>query len=286
MTGTQTWEQAVQWLRGRPEYQQMAIDCYYDDPLNVAAHRFWQSDEWRATRPLLPRPCGGALDLGAGRGIASYALALDGWRVAALEPDPSEFVGVRAIAELARQARLSIAPVRQYAERLPFRDASFDLVYARATLHHARDLSKLCQEVARVLSPSGRLVAVREHVVSNDGQLAEFLDTHPLHRLYGGEHAFRLREYVEAMSAAGLQVRCILGPMDSVVNAAPMTREEWLSVCRGPMARWSGEAVARRVLDERHALGRWMLSFWAKRLSGAVNTPGRLFTFVMERPAK
>ena len=51
--------------------------------------------------PWLQR--GQALDVGAGRGIASYALAREGFTVTVLEPDDSHLVGAGAIRSLAEE---------------------------------------------------------------------------------------------------------------------------------------------------------------------------------------
>ena len=92
-----SWEQAVEWLRNQPEKNDLVKACYFDDPLVDAAERFYQSLEWTELRKLFPIKKGRALDLGAERGIASYALAKDDWQVSALEPDPSDLVGAGAI---------------------------------------------------------------------------------------------------------------------------------------------------------------------------------------------
>src|SRR6202040_1201267 len=123
-------------------------------------------------------------------GISSYALARDGWRVTALEPDPSDVVGAGAIEQLAAVSNLPIEVVRDWGETLPFADATFDLVYGRQVLHHARDLRTLCAEMGRVLKSGGTFLATREHVIFRDADLAVFLAEHPLHRLYGGENAY------------------------------------------------------------------------------------------------
>ncbi|MDB9521113.1 hypothetical protein PN480_03975, partial [Dolichospermum circinale CS-1225] len=69
-----SWEEAVQWLRNQPEKQELVQHCYYDDPLESAAERFSQSEEWTALIQLLkPKIPGKVLDIGAGRGISSYA---------------------------------------------------------------------------------------------------------------------------------------------------------------------------------------------------------------------
>ena len=114
-----TWEQAVQWLRNQPDQQILVKACYFDDPLLEAAKRFWKSEEWKAIADLFPVPHGKALDMGAGRGISSYAMAKDGWHVTALEPDPSELVGAGAINAIAKHGNLKISVVSEYSEKLP-----------------------------------------------------------------------------------------------------------------------------------------------------------------------
>jgi hypothetical protein len=45
-----TWEAAVQQLKSQPEQQEIARQCYYDDPLQVAADRCHHSEEWLAVK--------------------------------------------------------------------------------------------------------------------------------------------------------------------------------------------------------------------------------------------
>jgi SAM-dependent methyltransferase len=152
--------------------------------------------------------------VGAGTGIASYAFARSGAReVVALEPDPSDVIGQGAIRRLV--GALPIVVEGGWGEALPFADGRFDLVYLRQVLHHARDLDALVRECARVAAPGGVVIATREHVVDDERQLAEFLATHPVHRLAGGEHAFALPAYVAAFRRAGLAPLRVLGPLDS-----------------------------------------------------------------------
>jgi 2-polyprenyl-3-methyl-5-hydroxy-6-metoxy-1,4-benzoquinol methylase len=143
-----SWEDAVRWLREQPGREEIVRDAYYDDPLIEAAERYWRSNEWMAVRAIIGTGPGEALDSGAGRGIASYALARDGFAVTALEPDPSDLVGAGAIRSLAREAGLAIHVEERVSERLPFGDHSFDVIFARAVLHHIADFIVFCGRAA------------------------------------------------------------------------------------------------------------------------------------------
>jgi SAM-dependent methyltransferase len=274
------WEHAVEWLRSQPENQDLVLNAYYDDPLIDAARRYWVSCEFQEIRKLLGSTRGQALDVGAGRGVASYALAREGFAVAALEPDNSSLVGAGAIRSLAEESALPITVVREVSEHLPFGDCQFDLVFVRAVLHHTQNLQSACREFFRVLKPGGRLVAVREHVISCETDLEAFLSRHPLHRLYGGENAFLLSTYTNAMLQAGFAIDCVLSPLSSVINYAPYTEE----TLRKRIADRMGGALGMR--DAFHYALR-LPSLWSaalKVLSRVDRRPGRLYSFVCTRP--
>ncbi|MEZ2129484.1 MULTISPECIES: class I SAM-dependent methyltransferase [unclassified Sinorhizobium] len=280
-----TWEESVRWLREQPDQQFLVRACYFDDPLDKAAERFWQSAEWKAIAALLPAPNGKALDLGAGRGISSYALARDGWNVTALEPDSSDLVGAGAIHSLSRASGLKIDVVGEFSEQLPFADNTFDVVNCRQVLHHARDLPQTCREIFRVLKPGGIMIATREHVLSRKEDLQAFLQAHALHKFYGGENAFLLEEYLSAMRNAGLQVDKALAPLDSPINYFPMTPEQCFIHCTRPVANIIGRPLANLLFNRRHPLGQTLMRALVAALNRRDQTPGRLYSFVAVKPA-
>ena len=226
---------------------------------------------------MLDGRSGSALDVGAGRGIASYTMAREGFTVTALEPDPSTLVGAGAIRALATESGLPIGVVEEFSERLPFADDTFDVVFARAVLHHTRDLEAACREFFRVLKPGGLLLAIREHVISAPDDLPRFLEQHPLHRLYGGEHAFMLKQYVSALEQAGFAKLEVISPWRSPINFAPYS----LDSLKGEFARRAGLRIPgfdRLVLALLGLPGMWPLTRSA--LERIDHRPGRLYSFV------
>jgi SAM-dependent methyltransferase len=274
----ESWEGAVAWLRNQPDRQDLVLAAYYDDPLIEAAQRYHDGEEWSAVRARLGPGAGRtALDIGSGRGIASYALAREGFAVTALEPDPSDLVGAGAIRALADEANLSIQVSEEFSERLPFADGAFDVVFARAVLHHCADLPQACREFFRVLKPGGRLVAVREHVISSAKDMQAFLDHHPLHNLYGGENAFLLQDYRDALANAGFRLAEELTPFGSAINYAPYSLQslkDEITQRLGGLGR-----VVRPVLD---LPGVWPVARVA--LTRIDQRPGRLYSFICDKP--
>lgn len=274
-----SWEAAVRWLREQPDQRDLVLDAFYDDPLPAAAERYRLGEEWQGIRRLLGGRRGAALDVGAGRGIASYALAWEGFDVTALEPDPSDLVGAGAIRSLARDSGLAIRVVQEFSERLPFPDAAFDVVFARAVMHHTRDLKAACVEFRRVLKPGGLFLGIREHVISRREDLPAFLATHPMHHLYGGENAFLLEEYLAALKGAGLMVEKILEPLASPINYFPQTEASLRDEIAARAGRIPGlRAVVRALLQPKP------LYDVAIRLVTRIDSrPGRLYSFVCTR---
>lgn len=275
-----TTAEAVAHLRADPQYASVVRDSYLDADVRAAAERFRASGEFAEVSALLGGRLRGrsVLDLGAGTGIASYALARAGAaHVYALEPDPSEEVGRGAILRLC--AGLPVEVLDAFGERIPLAAESVDAVYARQVLHHTRDLKATLRECARVLRRGGVILICREHVADDEAQLRQFLAEHPVHRLAGGEHAYPLDDYVRAIVEAGLRVEQTLGPWDSLINAFPSVRTKAelesfpATVLRqrlGPLG-----ALAAHVPGVRGLV-------W-KRIRGYA-APGRLYSFLATKP--
>ncbi len=95
------------------------------------------------------------VDIGCGSGAAVRAAARRGARVTGVDPSP---VMLRLARLLVRGS--SIQWAEGAAERLPLPDEAATVALAVATVHHWPDVTAALAEVARVLVPHGRFVAV------------------------------------------------------------------------------------------------------------------------------
>lgn len=94
-----------------------------------------------------------ALDVGAGTGNLALKLAAAGCSVCAAD------VSARSLDELRRKTagRADVTTALLTDDRLPFADATFDIVGTYSVLHHVPDYLLTVREMARVLRPGGLL---------------------------------------------------------------------------------------------------------------------------------
>lgn len=275
-----TWEQAVEHARNNPAMADLVLMCFYDDPIEKAAARFKASPEWPAITSLLkPWPSAKVLEIGAGRGVVSWAFATDGCEVTATEPNPSALVGAGAIRELCAATGTQIHVEELTGEILPFADASFDFVVCRGVLHHVQKLRLVCAEAHRVLKPGGKFLAIKEPAADSPEELTTFLANHPLQHLYGGEHAHPIKDYLSALRGAGFRKVQNFGQFDHIITSYPPVTTEILGEkLAGALALRIPSAIARRLARSNllvKAYGLW--------LTFRQQTPGRLHSFLCQK---
>ena len=133
------------------------IGSFFYDNAQALARRFIAA--WQLPIDWLDVPHGGlALDVGAGPGSITATLArAAGPDGLALGVDVSEPM-------LARAVRAAAGPqvgfLRADAQRLPFRDQSFDVAVSIAVLQLIPDPAAALSEIARVLKPGARLAVM------------------------------------------------------------------------------------------------------------------------------
>ena len=91
-------------------------------------------------------------------------------------------------------------------ENLPFEDATFDVTYCVATLHHALDLPKMVREMVRVTQPGGIVAGLNEGV-RGVGRSADNPEQAGEKELGINEHVHTVWAYLAAFARAGAVVR-------------------------------------------------------------------------------
>ena len=108
---------------------------------------------------LAPRPGERLLEVGPGTGY--YSLDVAGWIAPGGRLDIVD-VQQQMLEHTMRRARErgleNIEPTRGDAQRLPYRDATFDAAFVTAVLGEIPDQDAALRELTRVLKPGGRLV--------------------------------------------------------------------------------------------------------------------------------
>lgn len=282
-----TWEETIIFIRQKKEFGELVENTYLDADLHKNVEKFKTSLEFTETRQRLqqylnhniPSKQLRLLDIGAGNGISSVAFALHDFQVTAIEPDPSETIGCGAIHSLKSAYTLqNLQIISSYGESLPFEDGSFDIVYARQAMHHARDLNLFVKEASRVLKKGGLVFTCRDHVVNDEQQKMEFLKSHPLQDYYEGENAFSLIEYSHAFKQAGLNTLEVLGPLDSAINYSPKTKQELLKEFRVVLRKKILVPIPKTPLFDK-----LIFQFFKWRTKNLYNEPGRLYTFIAKK---
>ncbi len=100
------------------------------------------------------------LEIGCGLGTDLLQFARGGAQVTGVDLTPASIELVR------KRFALYNLPVRAQvadAERLPFSDNSFDVVYSFGVLHHTPNTQQAIDEVFRVLKPGGRIIIMLYH---------------------------------------------------------------------------------------------------------------------------
>jgi ubiquinone/menaquinone biosynthesis C-methylase UbiE len=150
--------------------------------------------DWSAVVELC-RPGAGdrALDVGAGPGLLSAALAPRVARAVALDPSPA----------MLERAPAGVETAEGTGEAIPFEDGSFDLVTAVNTLHHVADMPATVAEMVRVLAPAGRIV-VQDYLADPDPDAAERWERVERLRDHGHRNLPRAGEVEQLLAGHGL----------------------------------------------------------------------------------
>lgn len=146
-------------------------------------------------------PAHRVLDVATGGGHTAAALAGRCRWVAASDLTPPMLREARALA--AGRGAANVHCLAADAEALPFRDAAFDRVTCRIAPHHFPEVEAALSEMSRVTRPGGR-IGVIDSVVPGEPSLDAFLNGIEKVRDPSHVRSYRVEEWIEFFSAAGL----------------------------------------------------------------------------------
>jgi SAM-dependent methyltransferase/uncharacterized protein YbaR (Trm112 family) len=155
------------------------------------------------------------------------------------------------------------------AHRLPFEDASFDIVFCRSTIHHLDGMHRAVKEMARVTVPGGRVVLVSEPVRS-------VLDSEAVELRVLFDHEQGLNERKEPVFYLTVPLRVFCEGVE-VEYFAPTCQER-----TARLFRLSGRDFARTYTDGER-LG-FAGSFKLALATAAVNVDGTRNSVVAPKP--
>jgi len=137
------------------------------------------------------------LDVGSGEGEVTREMAQAGAHVIGVDPNPKQIAKVSTIKCVGDETYIE-AP----GEKLPFPDASTDIVVFNNSLHHVpvEHQKKALEEAARVLKPGGHLF-VAEPLAEGPG--------HELSKIFNDESKIRASAYEAIQHIASTQMQQI-----------------------------------------------------------------------------
>jgi SAM-dependent methyltransferase len=141
---------------GKDLLREFARGAYVDSPVYFAGNPLVRSINWRkldAAISLTPFDSASrVLDFCCGNGILLPTLSLNFRKTVAFD------LHTTAASKLKKHFELNIPLFRADANKLPFKNSSFDLVFALSALEHFRELDQVLSELSRVLRSGGQLV--------------------------------------------------------------------------------------------------------------------------------
>ncbi|MCX6179893.1 MAG: bifunctional demethylmenaquinone methyltransferase/2-methoxy-6-polyprenyl-1,4-benzoquinol methylase UbiE [Chlorobiales bacterium] len=138
--------------------------------LSLGIDNYWRAKATNKAKKLLTKnPAPRILDVATGTGdLADAMTKIPGAKVTALDLSPEMLA-------IAKKKYPHITFIEGYAEKLPFKDASFDVVSAGFGVRNFEDLGKGMREFYRVLKPGGHALIIEPMIPRNEAMKKLYL---------------------------------------------------------------------------------------------------------------
>jgi ubiquinone/menaquinone biosynthesis C-methylase UbiE len=149
------------------------------------------------------KPGARVLDVASGPGFVAMAFATKCRTVFGI--DATDTLIARAQAEAARRGIANVSFMLGNVERMPFREAGFDVASCRFAFHHFAHPRAVLAEMARVLKPGARMVIV-DQTTSEDPAKSDYHNR--VERLCDPSHARSIprSEWQQMIADTGLEI--------------------------------------------------------------------------------
>lgn len=177
-----------------------------------------------------PRSTDKALDIATGAGHTALAFAPQVQEVVAY--DLTEAMLAETAKNAADRGLTNVVTRQGPAEKLPFPNATFDIVTVRLASHHFADNADAVREMARVAKPGGRALIVDNYSSEDDVLDAQL---HHIKKLRDNSHvrAYRLSDWRRFLREAGLDLQREITDLYSE-NPRGMNFDDWVRRSKTP----------------------------------------------------
>jgi ubiquinone/menaquinone biosynthesis C-methylase UbiE len=181
------------------------------------------------------------LDIGCSTGAWALHWADRGWQPFGIDID-------RQHVETARQHGVDAKFCDLNADRIPFPDRSFDLVFAGEVIEHLVDTDGFLSELSRVTKPTGSVLITTPNLASFENRLRLLLGMYPNWLNYNLQGSGHVRGYTprvlkSQLASHGLKVTLHLG------NWVPFIPQHFTDDIRQPWLSLTGDWFPSLAMD-------------------------------------